>query len=605
MAWKPGDRLQDGKYIVDKVLKEGGFGITYRVKDKTGQNFVVKTLNASTQASPEFFKFQQDFMNEALRLVQFKHPHIVRVYQLLQEIPLQGQERRILKFLPVRSEQPSIPLICMLMEYVQGIDLGEYVRKKGALSEAEALKYIRQIGEALSVIHQQGILHRDVKPGNIMLREGTSEAVLIDFGLAREFVPDQTQVHTQMFTPGFAPVEQYRLEAKRGSYTDVYGLASTLYYLVTGKAPTDVYDRVMDTPDCLVLPRQIVPNLSNRVEAAILRGMEVLPKHRPQSVQEWLDMLSPIPTPPKIIQPPIPEPHKEDSSLEIKPVSARYRYLETLLAEGKWREANEETANRMLEVAGRTKKDWLREEDIDQFPGEDLCTIDQLWVKYSDGHFGFSVQKRIYQSLGGTSEFNGEIWAAFGECVGWRKKREWLDYDNYVFNLSAQKGHLPKKQYVFPYKTIRALLSRQDLLPKVKLVSAKGADYRRLEALLAEGKWREADEETANRILEVAGRTEEGWLREQDIDNFPCVDLRTIDQLWVNYSNGHFGFSVQKRIYQSLGGTSKYDEKVWKIFGDRVGWRKDGKWLYCHELVFDISAQSGYLPACIAILNQL
>ena len=108
--------------------------------------------------------------------------------------------------------------------------------------------------------------------------------------------------------------------------------------------------------------------------------------------------------------------------------------------------------------------------------------------------------------------------------------------------------------------------------------------------------WKEADEETANKMLEVAGRTKEGWLREEDIDNFPCEDLQTIDQLWVKYSNGRFGFSVQKRIYQSLRGTRSYDSKVWEAFGDQVGWRVRGSWLYYNNLKFNQTAPKGHLP---------
>jgi eukaryotic-like serine/threonine-protein kinase len=75
-------------------------------------------------------------------------------------------------------------------------------------------------------------------------------------------------------------------------------------------------------------------------------------------------------------------------------------------------------------------------------------------------------------------------------------------------------------------------------------------------------------------MLKVAGREEKGWLNIKDIEKFPCEDLHTIDQLWVEYSNGSFGFSVQKRIYRSVGGTMEYNSEVWQKFGDRVGWRK-------------------------------
>jgi len=140
----------------------------------------------------------------------------------------------------------------------------------------------------------------------------------------------------------------------------------------------------------------------------------------------------------------------------------------------------------------------------------------------------------------------------------------------------------------------------------VKLISAKGVDYRKLDRLLASGKWKEADQETIKKMLEVADRTSEGWLREEYLDQFPCEDLRTIDQLWVKNSNGLFGFSVQKRIYQSLGGTRKYDREIWEAYGDRVGWRvgKSG-WLDYDDLKFNIKAPEGHLPARRGFLGTL
>ncbi|MEG4285636.1 GUN4 domain-containing protein [Microcoleus sp. A006_D1] len=132
--------------------------------------------------------------------------------------------------------------------------------------------------------------------------------------------------------------------------------------------------------------------------------------------------------------------------------------------------------------------------------------------------------------------------------------------------------------------------------PDVPLKSERGVDYTKLRDLLATGKWKEADEETGEKMLEVAGRKDEGWLRVEDIDRFPCADLRTIDQLWVKYSNGRFGFSMQKRIYESLGGTREYNGKIWETFGDRVGWRVNKEWLYYNDLKFNTKSQEGHLP---------
>ncbi|MDB9534908.1 GUN4 domain-containing protein [Dolichospermum planctonicum CS-1226] len=122
--------------------------------------------------------------------------------------------------------------------------------------------------------------------------------------------------------------------------------------------------------------------------------------------------------------------------------------------------------------------------------------------------------------------------------------------------------------------------------------------YEKLEKLLAEGKWKEVDEETARVMLVVAKREKEGWLDALSIDNFPCDHLCTIDRLWVKYSNGRFGFSVQKRIYQSLDGSRKYDQNIWKAFGKRVGWKGGllGHWKYYNEITFDIKAPEGHLP---------
>jgi serine protease Do len=125
------------------------------------------------------------------------------------------------------------------------------------------------------------------------------------------------------------------------------------------------------------------------------------------------------------------------------------------------------------------------------------------------------------------------------------------------------------------------------------------ADYTKLEQLLAAGEWKEADGETVEKMLEVAGRQKEDWLDTESIEKFSCPDLREMDRLWVKYSNGRFGFSVQKRIYQSLGGTKEYDDKVWTAFSEAIGWRgrgKGGAWLSYSQLTFNTNAPSAHLP---------
>ncbi|MGK7884941.1 MAG: GUN4 domain-containing protein, partial [Crocosphaera sp.] len=139
----------------------------------------------------------------------------------------------------------------------------------------------------------------------------------------------------------------------------------------------------------------------------------------------------------------------------------------------------------------------------------------------------------------------------------------------------------------------------KELKDKIELKSEKGVDYTKLRDLLAAGEWKEADKETANVMLQAANLVSEGWFRESDIDNLPCDDLRTIDKLWVHYSKGKFGFSVQKKIYMDeLGGTRYYNEKIWYEFCDRVGWRKGGSYVNYSDLTFELhdTTPVGHLP---------
>lgn len=135
--------------------------------------------------------------------------------------------------------------------------------------------------------------------------------------------------------------------------------------------------------------------------------------------------------------------------------------------------------------------------------------------------------------------------------------------------------------------------------PGTTLISrSTGVNYTNLRDLLAAGKWKEADAETDRAMLQAAKREKEEWLTDSDIEGFSCEDLRIIDQLWLSASQGKFGFSVQKQIYESLGGTRDYyDGEVWKKFSDRVGWRKGGSWLYYKDLTFNAEAPKAHLPS--------
>jgi uncharacterized caspase-like protein len=295
-----------------------------------------------------------------------------------------------------------------------------------------------------------------------------------------------------------------------------------------------------------------------------------------------------------------------------------YTKLRDLLAAQKWKEADYETYLVMLQAVGRKENDWIKREELLTFPCTDLRTVDQLWVKYSNGRFGFSVQKEIYLSVGGKPDgkYYEEAWEKLGDRVGWRVQGNWIsDDDNVSFHTSAPyKGYLPFTSlgggFWFGGKDgCWFLFSRIDTCQshtiEDDLCSEKGVDYTKLRDLLAAGKWKEADYETYLVMRQVVGCKENDWIRDEQLLNFPSTDLRTIDRLWVKYSNGRFGFSVQKKIYLSVGGKpdGNYYEEAWNEFCDRVGWRVKANWINYSDVNFDISVPEGHLP-CIGVRGR-
>ncbi|ANV83847.1 hypothetical protein AWQ21_05295 [Picosynechococcus sp. PCC 7003] len=262
------------RYRIDASLTPGGFGLTYRAFDlKNNQPVAIKTLNRHLHGDrPNWDEMQEKFVNEAMVLATLQHPHIVKVYpQLFQ----------------------ANGLWCMVMEYVDGSDLMKPLRDGQTFSEAQALKIIGQVGAALHHMHtsqDQVILHRDVKPNNILLRKDTQEAILIDFGLAREVDIGAINSITNSLTEGFAPPEQYK---RRDNFTpalDVYALAATLYTLLSGHMM--IPGNYREEHNILVKPvHELNPKVSKEISEAIIQGTAVQASDRPPSIQQWLALL--------------------------------------------------------------------------------------------------------------------------------------------------------------------------------------------------------------------------------------------------------------------------------------------------------------------------
>ncbi len=267
MNLAPATVLQQGKYTINATLGIGGFGITYRaIHTHLNQTVVLKTLNESLRQHPASAQFQQQFIAEAQRLSRCQHSNIVRIIDFFEEA---GQS-------------------FIAMDYIPGQTLAQIVETGKPLPEAQALHYIRQIASAVSTVHESGLLHRDIKPDNMIRRDDSHLVMLIDFGIARDFTAGTKQTHTNLLSPGYAPIEQYLYDGKCTPATDIYAIAATLYYLLSGVPPVaaPLRERIPLTD-----LRQFQPKISPGIERAILQGLEIDARNRPQTLEHWLTML--------------------------------------------------------------------------------------------------------------------------------------------------------------------------------------------------------------------------------------------------------------------------------------------------------------------------
>ncbi|MDJ0897646.1 MAG: caspase family protein [Xenococcus sp. MO_188.B8] len=272
---------QKTQYRIDKTIGEGGFGITYRGTEleyaspvaiyehwpekATRQGTqILWPSSISTRSRNEQVK---RVFQEAKYTYQCSHPSIVKVYEWFQ----------------------ANNTVYIVMEFLPGKSLYDLLREEGPLPESRVKKYFLEIAQALKVIHSNNLLHRDIKPDNIIITP-KDRAVLIDFGNARKFTPNKTQRMTQILTPGYAPIEQYGRTGRKGPTLDIYALCASMYELLTGQLPISAPDRLHNDP--LVSPRQIVPSISVEMERTILTGMKMTMDERFQSVNELIKSLS-------------------------------------------------------------------------------------------------------------------------------------------------------------------------------------------------------------------------------------------------------------------------------------------------------------------------
>ena len=273
-------------YLIDKVLGQGGFGITYLAHDPNLDQFVAvkeylpmelavrdsdNSVYPASEANGERYRWGLErFIAEARTLARFKHPAIVRVLSVFEENNT----------------------AYMVMEYERGDSFQQVIDQRKQFSEQELLQILAPLLDGLELIHQHGFIHRDIKPANIYIRRDGSP-VLLDFGSARQALGEQTKSLTSIVSPGYAPFEQYYSKSdKQGPWTDIYSLAATMYRAITGLMPMDAIDRseaiLKAEKDAFVSAETLgAGKFSPQFLRAIDNGLHFSEKKRPQTVDEW------------------------------------------------------------------------------------------------------------------------------------------------------------------------------------------------------------------------------------------------------------------------------------------------------------------------------
>jgi len=276
----PGTILSD-KYLVGRVLGQGGFGITYlgwdlnldmklAIKEFFPQGLVSrlpgqsKVISYTGEIKNQFDFGLERFLREAKTLARFEdHPNIVTV----------------------RDFFKANNTAYMIMSYVEGLTLEKYLSQhQGKIPFSKTLDIIMPVLDALREVHEEGIMHRDISPDNILINK-KGRVILIDFGAARQEIREKSKSLSVILKAGYAPEEQYRSRGQQGPWTDIYAAAATIYRCITGQVPPEAMDRLAE--GYLASPSELNVDIDSTRETALLKALSVRAEGRFQAVQEF------------------------------------------------------------------------------------------------------------------------------------------------------------------------------------------------------------------------------------------------------------------------------------------------------------------------------
>ena len=258
----PFETIIHGRYLVQDVIGIGGFGITYRGMDLLENRMIaVKEYYPNGVATRipgtvmvdiigsvgSYEKGMDKFLLEARIIYHYRNPYILKIFSLFKENNT----------------------AYYVMEYLTGKDLKHVVREHGGrMSWKELKNIVLPLMDALSIIHQDGVIHRDISPDNIYVCSDETPR-LIDFGTARIF--NDGRELTVIIKKGYAPPEQYSSKPGQGPWTDVYAMAATIYMCLTGSLPPESLDRMRN--DTLIPPENMGSDAPMNVNRALMKGL--------------------------------------------------------------------------------------------------------------------------------------------------------------------------------------------------------------------------------------------------------------------------------------------------------------------------------------------
>lgn len=286
---KPGTELMHGQYTIDSFLNAGGFGITYNARDSLNRRVVIKEcfpgafcrrsrylVNARSRAHQnELQSIVRLFVQEAKSLAKLDHPNIVGVHNVFEENNT----------------------AYMALDFIEGRDLLDIIEDDTSVLTPEQIDTIlRDILSAVGFMHDQGMLHRDISPDNILL-DKDMHPVLIDFGAAREQATKQSRVLSalRVVKDGYSPQEFYIQGSDQGPFSDLYALGASFHHMIVGEVPPNSQARLAaiasGQPDPYEPLVGTIPELDDNFLKALDHSLQVLPKDRLQSAAQWLSIM--------------------------------------------------------------------------------------------------------------------------------------------------------------------------------------------------------------------------------------------------------------------------------------------------------------------------